>query len=165
MKTHFAAISMLALGACGGTGDGPDPGSTAPTLPEIPHNMSFPDMLNYVRAESGVGAVIYDSRLEQAAQAHANDMLAKGYLEHEAPDGSTPGDRITATGYIWQTYGENIAQGYDSERDVLVGWTHSPDHHANDIHPGFEDFGLAQAGSGADRYWVLVLAAEFPTPP
>ena len=75
-------------------------------------------------------------------------------------NGSSPGDRITAAGYNWRTYGENIAQGQTSQQQVLTGWTNSPGHHRNNINPNFEEFGLGKAGTGGSTRWVLVLATE-----
>jgi uncharacterized protein YkwD len=124
------------------------------------NNASFSGLLNNVRSANSASPVKFDARLSNAAQNHANDMLAKNYFSHTGLDGSTPGDRITAAGYNWRTYGENIAQGHPNQEAVFQGWTNSPGHHANNINPNFEDFGLAKAGTGADARWVLVLGAE-----
>lgn len=167
MKYALPIIALCALGACGSTGGGssvstltaPSTGGT-PTAPSAPSNNSFSGMLNNVRAANGAGPVAYDSRLGRAAQAHANDMLRHGYFDHTGRDGSSAGDRIKRAGYDWKTWGENIARGQSTEQQVMQGWTNSPGHHANNIEPSFEDFGLAKAGSGSNRYWVLVLAAE-----
>ena len=166
MKHHLSIMAVCLLGACssGGTSSVSTmsaPTTTAPlSMPSAPVDNSFKGMLNNVRAANGAGPVTYDSRLGQAAQNHANDMLANNYFSHTGLNGSTPGDRITAAGYNWRTYGENIAKGQSSETQVLDGWTNSPGHHANNINPNFEDFALAKAGSGANRYWVLVLSTE-----
>jgi uncharacterized protein YkwD len=42
----------------------------------------------------------------------------------------------------------------------MTDWTNSPGHHANNINPAFEDFGLGVTGTGGNRTWVLVLGAE-----
>ncbi len=102
----------------------------------------------------------FDARLGRAAQGHANDMLANNYFSHTGLNGSSPGDRITAQGYRWRTYGENIARGQQDEAAVLNAWQNSSGHRANNENRNFEDFGLAKAGSGSNKYWVLVLATE-----
>ena len=170
MKSYLAVIAISVLGACSSgassTG-GAAPGAptapstpTTPTTPTTPVDTSFRGMLNDVRASNGAGPLSYDARLGAAAQGHADDMLANNYFSHTGLNGSSPGDRITATGYVWRTYGENIAKGQTSEEQVLQGWTNSPGHHANNINPAFEDYALAKAGSGSNTYWVLVLATE-----
>lgn len=120
---------------------------------------SFGDLINSVRADNGVTALTYDARLDGAAQAHADDMLANDYFSHTGLDGSTVGERVTAQGYVWSYVGENLGKGQTSEQQVLNGWVGSPGHHANNINPNFKNFGLGRAGTGGDTRWVLVFAA------
>lgn len=52
----------------------------------------------------------FNSKLYSAAIAHSQDMIARDYFDHYSPAPVTdPGDRITAAGYTWTTYAENIA--------------------------------------------------------
>lgn len=53
----------------------------------------------------------FDPRLIQAARDHSADMSAQGYFDHVTPQGINPGQRITATGFNWYTWGESIAAG------------------------------------------------------
>lgn len=158
------AAPAPAPGSSGGgtTGGAPSGGSGggAPSAPSTVDDLTFSSQLNNVRLTNGAGNVAFDARLAAAAQGHADDMLAQNYFSHTGLNGSSPGDRITAEGYQWRTYGENIAQGQRSEEEVLDAWTNSPGHHANNINPNFEDYGLAKAGTGSDTRWVLLLAAE-----
>jgi uncharacterized protein YkwD len=48
--------------------------------------------------------------LHGTASAHNSDMYVNNYFAHDTPGGLTPGDRMTAAGYIWQKEGENIAE-------------------------------------------------------
>ena len=95
-------------------------------------------------------AVIWNNKLETAAYNHSNDMYQKKYFSHTAPDGSNAGIRIERAGYLWQTYGENIAVGYHSERDVVNGWLSSPGHCKNIMNPNFREMGVARVGT----YWT-----------
>ena len=54
-----------------------------------------------------------------AARAHSQDMYTKAFFAHNNLDGKTPGDRITAAGYTWTMYGENIATGSSSSEPAL----------------------------------------------
>ncbi len=47
--------------------------------------------------------------LTDVAVAHSQDMIDRNFFDHVNPDGKGPGDRLTAAGYIWSAYGENIA--------------------------------------------------------
>src|SRR3990172_8633047 len=66
---------------------------------------TFPDILGYAanispsevirltnvqRAANGLGPVTENGTLDSAALAKGNDMLAKGYWAHFAPDGTSP---------------------------------------------------------------------------
>ena len=186
MRYLICATSLFLLGACMGGGDSATstmnepatttsnasgsgtqaspstPTSTTPTAtvpaPAAPNN--FASLLNGARAGVGAGAVSYDARLGSAALAHAEDMRANNYFSHTGRNGSTPGDRIRAAGYNWRTYGENIARGQQTEEEVFQAWQNSDGHRRNNLNPNFEDFGLAKAGSGSNKYWVLLLATE-----
>jgi uncharacterized protein YkwD len=101
--------------------------------------------------------------LDRAAAAHANDMARGNYLEHEARDGSQPGDRATRAGYPWRSIGENIASGQTTAQQVVNEWVLSPTHCANLMNPRFSEMGLAYAvnlGSAGGIYW----AQEFGRP-
>ena len=76
-------------------------------------------------------------------------------LTHTGEGGSDPGDRITAAGYTWRTYGENVAVGYSSEEDVINGWINSPGHCKNIMNGNFVHMAVARQ----DRYWTQEFAA------
>ncbi len=100
--------------------------------------------------------------LRLAAEAHAQDMLSHDYFAHEGHDGSTPAQRVTATGYHYQIVGENIASGPQTAADAVAGWLASPAHCENIMDPRFRESGIAYAasGSGTPRiYWVQEFAA------
>lgn len=170
MKKAAIVMAMSLLAGCngGGTGAGsgtftptalPPPGGTS-TPPGTVENLTFTGLLNNVRNVNGAAPIAFDSRLTAAAQGHADDMRANNYFSHTGLNGSDPGDRMRAAGYNWRTYGENIARGQTSEAQVMTAWTNSPGHHANNINPNFEDYGLGKSGTGGQTHWVLVLGAE-----
>ena len=178
MRYYTIVAVFAALSACGGT-TSTDPAVqsminnnvalaspllTTPIIATAPEggvgDVSFGNLLNEVRVQNGAGTVSYDGRLDQAAQAHAEDMLANGYFDHVGLNGSTVGTRVQATGYQFARVGENIARGYNSETSVMNGWVNSPTHHANNIDPAFEDFGLGYVRDGGQTRWVLVMGKE-----
>jgi uncharacterized protein YkwD len=119
---------------------------------------TFVPLINGVRTTAGVAPLTYNTQLDAAAQAHANDMLTNNYFSHTGLTDATRtlAIRVQATGYQYKLIGENIAQGQQSEQDVLNGWVASPGHQANNVTPDFEHFGLGQAGTGSNARWVLV---------
>ena len=117
---------------------------------------SFAVILNNERGGVDVVPVIENALLNEAAQAHAEDMAENNYLSHIALDGSTPADRVLEVGYDYAFIAENIAQGFVSEEDVMEAWMNSPGHAANILDPRAADFGLGLE----DDTWVLLLGDE-----
>ncbi|WP_249219444.1 CAP domain-containing protein [Chitinophaga sp. HK235] len=103
-----------------------------------------------------VGPLVWNDQLEKAAYNFSVDMNTKNYFSHTGADGSTPGTRITATGYQWNTYGENIANGYMNEQAVIQGWINSPGHCKNIMTADFKDIGIGRSGN----YWTMDLARK-----
>ena len=119
------------------------------------------DLVNRERRRAGCDDVTVDRRLIAAANRHAADMARRGYFAHQNPDGDRAGERITAAGYGWSRFGENIARGQDSVHEVIDGWMNSPDHRENILDCRLHQVGVGLAFS-ADRtpYWVQ----NFATP-
>jgi len=102
------------------------------------------------------------AQLREAALAHSRDMAAHSDLEHIGRDGSTPGQRVAHTGYLWRAVGENIAAGPSSAQDAVDGWLASPEHCANIMTAAFSDTGIAYAVDPKSRmgvYWTEDFAA------
>ena len=108
------------------------------------------------------GPLSWNTQLTQAAAVHSQDMVTNNFFSHTGSDGSTAGSRITAAGYAWSTYGENIAAGYGTVNNVLAGWMASDGHCANIMNPNFTQIGVACIkGTSANRYgdyWTMDLA-------
>lgn len=107
-------------------------------------------------AYPAVPAVTWNALLENAAQGHSDHMSTTKHLSHTGSNGSSAGDRITAAGYNWTIYTENIASGYTSEEDVIQGWLASPGHCQNIMNANVTEMGVATA----DSYWTQVFAGQ-----
>jgi uncharacterized protein YkwD len=103
-----------------------------------------------------VGAVVWNDQLAKAAYDHSVDMSTQDYFSHTGLDGSSPGQRITAAGYHWTSYGENIAEGYSTEQIVMNAWLSSEDHCKNIMDGGFKDIGVGRDGN----YWTQDLGLK-----
>lgn len=119
--------------------------------------------VNRLRAEAGVPPLVEDPRLDAAAQEHAEDMLARGYYDHQSPEGRQVGDRVRAEGYSWRVVAENLAAGHVSVDSALDAWMQSSGHRANLLRPNFTDFGFGLAVGPFDSrhrvLWVQTFAA------
>ncbi|MFE7167902.1 sigma-70 family RNA polymerase sigma factor [Streptomyces sp. NPDC057616] len=117
-------------------------------------------LVNQERAKAGCGALAEDPQLEQAAQGHSDDMAARGFFDHTNPDGADPGQRITAAGYKWSTYGENIAQGQQTPQAVMESWMNSPGHRANILNCSFKDIGVGVHKGTGGPWWTQDFGAK-----
>ncbi|MER7819482.1 CAP domain-containing protein, partial [Streptomyces sp. NPDC096153] len=111
-------------------------------------------LVNAERSKAGCGPVRSNDKLETAARRHSEDMAARGYFDHTSPDGSDPGDRITAAGYRWSTYGENIARGQQSPSSVMDSWMNSPGHRANILNCSFKELGVGIHDASGGPWWT-----------
>jgi uncharacterized protein YkwD len=96
----------------------------------------------------------WNEELQNAAMEHSMFMKSNNILSHTGENGTNAGQRITATGYSWRAYGENIAVGYTNEEEVVKGWINSPSHCKNIMNNSFKDMGIARSGG----YWTQDLA-------
>ncbi len=124
--------------------------------------------VNEARRKAGLSSLRPNSRLDQAAQRHAEDMLTRRYFAHESPEGKTVRERARAAGYDWRAIGENLAEGQYSIDEVVEGWLRSPTHRRNILNPDFEEMGVglslgrAPGGSGGAyrAVWAQVFGAR-----
>jgi len=104
--------------------------------------------------------VSWNSKLYQAALAHAKDMRVNNYFSHTSPTGENVYNRLVQSGYIGDsrsvlTYGENIAFGdFDLEAAVRK-WLDSPSHCTNLMRESYREMAIAHDGN----YWVQVFGA------
>jgi uncharacterized protein YkwD len=115
------------------------------------------DLVNIERAAQNLHPLSYDASLADAARDHSLDMGLLDYFSHTSLDGRTVSDRITAAGYSYNTYGENIAGGQPTPQDVINSWMSSSGHRANILNPNFCDIGVGYAylpESTFGHYWT-----------
>ena len=110
-----------------------------------------------------VPALAWNDALTQASLVHSEDMVALNFFSHTGSSGSSAGQRATAAGYVWSTWGENIAAGQASVDSVMAGWLASDGHCANLMNARFRDIGLACVSGTANNsyrtYWTMTLGA------
>ena len=97
-----------------------------------------------------VSPLVWNDQLAKAAYDHSVDMHTNNYFSHTGLDGSDPGQRITAAGYSWESWGENIAEGFTTEQAVMNAWLGSEGHCKNIMDAGFKDIGAGREGN----YWT-----------
>jgi len=139
------------------------------TVLGVTTNLSQQALLNETnedRQQNDRTSLRLSSQLQQAAQAKAQDMVARNYWAHDAPDGSKPWLFITNAGYQYQAAGENLAYGFDSAPAVLNAWMHSTQHRQNLLDTTFTEvgFGVAQAGNYQGKGPETIVVALYAQP-
>ncbi|MEV6313556.1 sigma-70 family RNA polymerase sigma factor [Streptomyces sp. NPDC051840] len=116
-------------------------------------------LVNTERSKAGCEPVSGNTLLNKAAERHSADMAARDYFSHTSPEGTDPGARITAEGYRWSTYGENIAKGQQSAASVMESWMNSDGHRANILNCAFKEIGVGRVDSSGGPVWTQNFAA------
>lgn len=100
-------------------------------------------LTNQARADNGLSPLTENGMLNNAASSKADDMLAKNYWAHNAPDGTAPWFFIKQAGYSYVYAGENLARGFGSAGDVVSAWMASEGHRANLLSGNYKDVGFS----------------------
>ncbi|MFH1896506.1 MAG: CAP domain-containing protein [bacterium] len=100
-------------------------------------------LTNQKRQELGLSTLTYDARLEAAAQAKGENMLANDYWAHTSPLGKTPWQFILSQGYDYIYAGENLAKDFAYAEEAQSAWMASPTHKANIVNPNYKNIGVA----------------------
>ncbi len=167
LKVHLFILTV-AIFLIGCEKDDTSPSPAAPSsqeTPEYPSKKLLVSLVNDYRTTGcncgteyfgPVNPVVWNDTLELAAKAHSIDMNENNFFEHTGSDGSSAGDRLDRVKYPWRTWGENIARGYDSEKDVVEAWINSVGHCKNIMNGNFEEMGVAIS----DSYWTQVFGTQ-----
>lgn len=121
-------------------------------------------LANDARAENNLGELKTSGLLAKAAQAKANDMLARQYFSHNTPDGATPWSFIKAVGYSYTTAGENLAIDFTQAESVQSAWMNSPGHRANILNGNFTEIGIGIATGTFDNHPTTIVVQMFGNP-
>lgn len=117
-----------------------------PGILGISYSLSEDQLLsltNKARQENGLSPLELNDKLRSAAQLKAQDMIARNYWAHFAPDGTTPWDFIKNAGYNYTYAGENLAKGFTTTQDVISAWMNSSSHRENILSNKYSDIGFS----------------------
>jgi uncharacterized protein YkwD len=138
----------------------PAPAAAVPATGVSAEVQRVVDLTNAERAARGLGPVVLDGRLVNAAQGHSNDMANFNSLNHDGSDFSSAGDRMKREGYNFNYWAENIAAGFSTSDAVTTGWMNSSGHRKNILSTKVASIGVAVAyAADGTAYWTMDLAA------
>jgi len=148
-------FAVMALSQCTGEVPTSDREFDYTAFEDMPDTSDGGALINDFRARNDRGQLRPNALLEQAAAGHARDMAANDFMGHRGSDGSGVRARGRAQGYRACWFGENVARGQTSARQVVAAWIDSPAHRRNLLNRRAAEYGLAR---GPGNTWVLVLA-------
>lgn len=113
-------------------------------------------LVNRERGLAGVGPVVRNDTLEDAADQYACEMISQNFFDHVNPvTGSTLASRTEAFDYSYRVVGENLAAGQLTPEQVIRDWMDSPDHRRNILDARFTELGVGvRSGGTYGMYWV-----------
>lgn len=156
LSAFLTGIVMIA-GSCS-----PRQNTSGSSSPVSPHDLL--QAVNKVRSKGctcggtympPVKALQWSNKLELAAEDHSDYMNRNKTLNHTGAKRSTPGSRISAAGYKWSFFAENIAMGQRTVEEVMQSWLSSPGHCKNIMNKNATEMGAAKSGA----YWTIDFAA------
>jgi uncharacterized protein YkwD len=124
---------------------------------------------NLLRAQNGLVTLASNSALAAAAAAHSDDMVARGYFEHDTPEGGTFDQRVMAAGYAangegWDL-GENLIWGTGelaTPAGLMRSWMNSEHHRENILKAGYRELGFGiRLGNPTGTGEGVTVTAEF----
>ncbi len=124
---------------------------------EVTEAQSTVDLVNAERARHGLPPFAWNDSAGEAAHVHSADMAQMGVMQHDGSDGSNAGDRLTAAGFRWASWGETVGAGQPGPADIVSAWLNSPPH--KEILLGdFTYVGVSKVVGQGVPYWTLVVA-------
>jgi uncharacterized protein YkwD len=115
-------------------------------------------VVNDERVRLGLTPYEWHADVAEAAQGHSDYMAARARVSHSGSGGSNAGDRLTAAGFQWSGWGENLAAGQVDVGALFQDWWESTAHRPQLIGDWtYIGVGMAQSANGTP-YWTLVVA-------
>ncbi|MCG7394907.1 CAP domain-containing protein [Microvirga sp. ACRRW] len=118
---------------------------------------------------AGVKPLTFDGELLDSSDAHSAWMDQTDTFSHTGVNGSSAGERMTAAGYGWQGWGENIAYVSGSLSEATVRQLHtnlmnSSGHYANIVRGSYEEVGIGLKEGTINGRTVVFVTQNFGTP-
>jgi uncharacterized protein YkwD len=117
------------------------------------------ELVNQERAKVGARPLQPDSKLQETARGHSDDMLVRGFFSHDDPDGLSAADRIAqAHRQLIGLTGENIWMGVNLDLSdqkktaaaMMRDWMLSPGHRDNILKKDYTHMGVGVTVKGQD---------------
>lgn len=121
-------------------------------------------LINQDRIRLGLSPLKASVKLEEAAKAKAQDILAQGYFAHTSPAGLEPWNFIAQAGLDYLFAGENLALNYTNGYELVNDLLESPAHRKNLLSPLFSEIGVATVSGIYKGQPAIVTVQMFARP-
>jgi uncharacterized protein YkwD len=157
----WSHLALAALLACVLLAQAPRQTSSAQTDPAA----DLLARINAARLANGLPPYALSDKLAAAAVAHSKDMAAKGRVDRNGSDGSTPRSRVVAAGYgqwaIGPVMDEAIYGGTGGAQGVFDWWQGTDADKGRLLNTRFREVGIGAAtAANGWVYWTLDLGAQ-----
>lgn len=104
-------------------------------------------LVNKERASAGLDPLTINPDLVRLARMKAQDMIDRGYFDHNSPTYGSPFDMMRANGIRYSYAGENLA-GAPTVQSAHSNLMNSPGHRANILNANFSKVGIGVVSGG-----------------
>ncbi len=130
-------------------------------------NISVSELLastNVERVSNNETRLQLSEKLSHAAFLKAEDMFARQYWAHDAPDGTKPWKWLSEVDYNYDYAGENLAKNFQSARSVVGAWMASGKHKDNVLGSQYTEVGFAVVDGVLNETNTTLIVALFGRP-
>jgi len=103
---------------------------------------SIVELHNLERRKHSLSQFKVNSKLVNSAKLKAKAMLESNCWDHYCPNGKSPWDFFDEAGYSYIYAGENLAEGFNDNEDVMQAWMNSKTHRENILRGEFDEIGI-----------------------
>lgn len=119
--------------------------------------------INALRLANGAPPITFGSKLDDAAQRHANDMATRGFVDITGSDGTNTLQRITAAGQPAydgaRPHAESVYAGQATFEEALTFLADDNSQRVLLFSDRFREVGIGIASDGVRTYWSIVYGA------
>lgn len=145
-----AAVALLTLlpmtGCAALSGQAAAKSEPAGPVALTPEESALLAETNLYRKAHGLKLLQADAKLVAVARARSRDMVKRGYLEHQTPEGRSTFMIMRDNKIAFNAAAENIAKelnrAAEAPREVVAGWAKAPAHRLNLLAEGFTRVGI-----------------------
>ena len=140
--------------------------SSPTTLLETEVNSSDLVLLtNEMRDVKHLNPLTNNDKLIAAATSKAKHLIKYDYFSHNSPDGKQFSEWIIESGYRFQIIGENLAIGFNTNKEVMKAWMDSPAHRNNILNKKYNEIGIVVLEGNVNGEMETIVVQIFGSQP